>query len=467
MDTGTKISAAVHGALLGWVLLAPVFRSEPLPMNVQDVSVITSEEFAAMQAARQSPDAATEIAVPEAQAPDLTGLADLLDTTFAAPATAAPEPARFTASDGLQLAYRDEGRRDGPVLLCLAGLTRNMEDFEYVARDVADRARIVRLDTRGRGASDRDANYSNYNLAREGQDALELLDHLGVGRAAILGTSRGGLVAMKIAATHGDRLTGVCLNDIGPEIDPAGMAVILGYLGVTPAFATHEAAADALVAANAARFPDVPRARWRRHAERIWTETGNRVRGAQFLRQAVAADPQDLQSLFYLARHRLEQRQWDEAIVLFHRALELTGGRGVDVVMDAVGKDTFEGSLDSLKPRGWYVTFGNASGAVDPIAPGELSRRGSLNMTRPGLFHFINTEEGLHKGAAALFGALCVIAFALIHRRISVPTGVLARTIDRIRAEVEAVVSEARGGEPLSAAWSEAASSGASATAAS
>ncbi len=88
------------------------------------------------------------------------------------------------------------------------------------------------------------------------------------------------------------------------------------------------------------------------------------------------------------------------------RARALTGGKGVDVSYDSVGKDSAKASLDSLKPRGWYVTFGNASGAVDPIAPGELSRRGSLVMTRPGLFHFVNTEEGLKKGAAALFGAL-------------------------------------------------------------
>ena len=88
------------------------------------------------------------------------------------------------------------------------------------------------------------------------------------------------------------------------------------------------------------------------------------------------------------------------------RARALTGGKGVDVSYDSVGKDSAKASLDSLKPRGWYVTFGNASGAVDPIAPGELASRGSLNMTRPGLFHFINSEAGLQTGAAALFGAL-------------------------------------------------------------
>lgn len=88
------------------------------------------------------------------------------------------------------------------------------------------------------------------------------------------------------------------------------------------------------------------------------------------------------------------------------RARALTGGKGVNVAYDSVGKTSAQASLDSLKPRGWYVSYGNASGPVDPIAPGELSRRGSLVMTRPGMFHFTNTAEGLQKGAAALFGAV-------------------------------------------------------------
>lgn len=88
------------------------------------------------------------------------------------------------------------------------------------------------------------------------------------------------------------------------------------------------------------------------------------------------------------------------------RARALTGGKGVDVSYDSVGKSSAIASLDSLKPRGWFVSYGNASGAVDPIAPGELSRRGSLVMTRPGLFHFIGSPDSLHKASSALFGAL-------------------------------------------------------------
>lgn len=81
----------------------------------------------------------------------------------------------------------------------------------------------------------------------------------------------------------------------------------------------------------------------------------------------------------------------------------ITKGKGVHVVYDSVGKDTFFGSLDSLRPRGMMVTFGNASGPVPPIAPLELSKRGSLFLTRPTLFHYIATRSELDKAARELF----------------------------------------------------------------
>ena len=80
-----------------------------------------------------------------------------------------------------------------------------------------------------------------------------------------------------------------------------------------------------------------------------------------------------------------------------------TGGRGVDVVYDSVGKDTFIGSLDSLRPRGLMVTYGNASGPVPPMAPLELSKRGSLFLTRQTLFHYILTRATLMRAASEMF----------------------------------------------------------------
>ena len=88
------------------------------------------------------------------------------------------------------------------------------------------------------------------------------------------------------------------------------------------------------------------------------------------------------------------------------RTRELTGGKGVAAVYDSVGKDTFTASLDALRPHGTLVTFGNASGPVEPFSPLELAQRGSLYVTRPILFHFIPTREDLLSACDELFAAL-------------------------------------------------------------
>lgn len=88
------------------------------------------------------------------------------------------------------------------------------------------------------------------------------------------------------------------------------------------------------------------------------------------------------------------------------RVRELTDGRGVDVVYDSVGKDTWEGSIDSLRPRGMMVTFGNASGAVPPFSPLVLAKKGSLFVTRPTLRDYYRTREETAEGCAALFDVI-------------------------------------------------------------
>jgi pimeloyl-ACP methyl ester carboxylesterase len=148
---------------------------------------------------------------------------------------------RFTTSDGLALHYTDEG--EGTPVLCLPGLTRNGADFDELAAALAarvpGRVRLLRLTLRGRGQSDRDPTPANYNVPVEARDVVEFLDHLGLPKVTIVGTSRGGLVAMFLAATAHDRLAGVLLNDIGPELAPEGLANILAYLGVPPKAATY------------------------------------------------------------------------------------------------------------------------------------------------------------------------------------------------------------------------------------
>lgn len=170
--------------------------------------------------------------------------------------------AHFTTSDGLSLHYTDDG--SGIPILCLPGLTRTTADFDYITPHLA-RCRLIKLDYRGRGKSDWDHTWQNYNLGVESRDVLELLDHLKLDRVAILGTSRGGLLAMGLAMGARERLIGVALNDIGPVIDPKGLSFIMGYLGRKPGAANHVEAARALER-GLSGFVDVPFSRWMEEA---------------------------------------------------------------------------------------------------------------------------------------------------------------------------------------------------------
>ncbi|GLT09494.1 alpha/beta fold hydrolase [Sulfitobacter porphyrae] len=194
---------------------------------------------------------------------------------------------KFTTSDGLSLHYTDEG--DGLPILCLAGLTRTGADFDYVAPHLAGN-RLIRLDYRGRGQSGFDPDWQNYTLPVECRDVLELLAHLGLDKVAILGTSRGGLNAMGLAAGAKDRLLGVALNDVGPFIDPAGLDFIMGYIGRNPAAKTHAEAAAAMARAFP-EFEGVPESRWLEEAQKHYVQDaeGLKITYDPQMRKAVEA----------------------------------------------------------------------------------------------------------------------------------------------------------------------------------
>ncbi len=211
------------------------------------------------------------------------------------------ELARFATSDGLSLAYSDSGG-DGLPILCLSGLTRNSSDFSYVA-PYLDGYRLIALDYRGRGASDWAKDWQSYSIPVEARDVLELLTYLDLSQVAILGTSRGGLIAMALAATVPDKLLGVCLNDIGPEIAAAGLEVIKAYVGKPPQQKTYEEAAK-MRASLMQGFEDVPESRWREEVEKhyVMREDGLDINYDPKLRDAVlfaaAQDQPDLWPLF-------------------------------------------------------------------------------------------------------------------------------------------------------------------------
>ena len=179
----------------------------------------------------------------------------------------------FRAGDGRRLFYRDAGA--GPTVLCLAGLSRNGRDFEALAARLAPRFRVLRLDSRGRGESERAADpIAEYQVPVEAGDALALLDHLGLEGAGIVGTSRGGILGMAMASGRPGSVRALVLNDVGAVVEMRGLLRILAYLGRDPGASDFAEAAAALEAANAAQFPGVSRARWAAHARAIYDDDG-------------------------------------------------------------------------------------------------------------------------------------------------------------------------------------------------
>lgn len=143
---------------------------------------------------------------------------------------------RYRSQDGLMLAARQYGwqRNDAPVVVCLAGLTRNSADFDALAMALSEREknplRVVCFDYRGRGLSQYDSNFKNYDPLVETGDILAGLAAMDVHKADFVGTSRGGMILMALSAIRPGVLSRVVLNDIGPEIDGPGLVRIKNYI---------------------------------------------------------------------------------------------------------------------------------------------------------------------------------------------------------------------------------------------
>ena len=138
----------------------------------------------------------------------------------------------YTSADGLELFYREYGPQlPGTPVICLPGLTRNSRDFIEVATHIGTRRRVILPDLRGRGRSAYDPEWRNYHPGTYIGDTWTLLDSLDIDRTIVIGTSLGGLCAMGMAATQPQRLAAVVMNDIGPDINPAGIARIQSYVG--------------------------------------------------------------------------------------------------------------------------------------------------------------------------------------------------------------------------------------------
>lgn len=192
----------------------------------------------------------------------------------------------FVAGDGLRLHARDYAPQapadeSGLPVICLPGLSRNVRDFHdfalLISSDAQKPRRVVSLDYRGRGLSHDDPDPANYNLGVESQDVIALCDWLGIGRALFVGTSRGGLILHLLVVQRPDLIAGAVLNDIGPEIEAAGLMDIRDYLTKRTSPPSFPAAAALLKEIHGATFPALGEEDWLDMAHAIYRERDGHI----------------------------------------------------------------------------------------------------------------------------------------------------------------------------------------------
>lgn len=180
----------------------------------------------------------------------------------------------FRNSDGLKQFYRDYGSPfiGAEIMLCMPGLTRNSRDFAYTADQLSDRFRVICVEQRGRGKSDYDPKPERYIPPTYVQDMFALMAHLAVDHVHACGTSLGGLVTFMMAASNPGSIKSAIINDIGPEIDPAGIERIKGYVvNTAPVLTWDDAIARTKFIADGV-YPDWSEDDWVDFAHKIWIE---------------------------------------------------------------------------------------------------------------------------------------------------------------------------------------------------
>jgi len=188
----------------------------------------------------------------------------------------------YSSRDGLRLHARHypvPGSTARPAI-CIPGLTRNVRDFEtlarYLSREAAAPRPVYALDLRGRGMSEHDKNWRNYSVGVEMHDVIDFMTTFGLFDAAMIGTSRGGLVTMLLAAAQPTRIGAAILNDIGPVIERDGLARIAGYVGRVPMPSSWQEAARIMRDLDRRQFPHLTDAQWEAIARQRFDERNGR-----------------------------------------------------------------------------------------------------------------------------------------------------------------------------------------------
>jgi pimeloyl-ACP methyl ester carboxylesterase len=188
-----------------------------------------------------------------------------------------------TAPDGLRLHVRCYGRAGAAStsVVCLPGLARTWADFDALAtalsRDRPHPCRVIALDYRGRGLSQYDRDPANYSLSVELADVLTVVTALETLPAVFIGTSRGGILTMLLAAVRPSAIAGAVLNDIGPVVEPRGLMRIKSYVGKLPPPRSFEEGAEILRRLFHSQFPRLTPNDWLAGARRMFKEENGRL----------------------------------------------------------------------------------------------------------------------------------------------------------------------------------------------
>jgi pimeloyl-ACP methyl ester carboxylesterase len=253
----------------------------------------------------------------------------------------------YTSRDGLRLYarhYAGAGLLRRPVV-CLPGLTRNCRDFHDLAVTLArpDEAGrdVYALDYRGRGRSQNDRDWKNYSILVELNDVLDFMTMKGLDRAGIIGTSRGGLIAMLMAVLRPNAMGAVVLNDIGPVIEREGLTRIIAYVGRVPLPADWEEATELVREMNRRQFTAVSPQQWVEFAHAAFNDDNGLP--------APSYDPQLAKAISLMDGPMPEL--WPQFTALVHVPLLAIRGENSDML-----SDTTFAQMRSRHPRITAVT---------------------------------------------------------------------------------------------------------------
>lgn len=269
------------------------------------------------------------------------------------------------SADGLRLHARDyPGDSSALPVICLPGLTHNARDFDVLARRLSGRHRVLAVDLRGRGESAYAKDPMSYVPLTYAQDMAALLADQQIGRFVAIGTSLGGIVVMLLAAMVPGRVAGALLNDVGPEIDPAGLARVRGHVARSSNWPTWMHAARATQEAHGATYPDWGIEDWLAMAKRLY-----RLNNAG--RIVIDHDPK-IAEPFRVPGNQLGPDMWRALAALgIAPVLVVRGGRS-----DILSADVAERMAAAL-PDAELVTLpgiGHAPTLTEPAVQGAIDR---------------------------------------------------------------------------------------------